>query len=109
MVSKLEPISIDSRRALTEFGLGGNWKVCKYLEITEDCVIGHHYHKLKDESFFLSKGSGNAILGGSEYSIKAPCFIDVPRGIYHAFNLEKGSILIGLASEEHDPSDDYRV
>lgn len=109
MVSPLPPISIDHRRALTEFGSGGNWKACKYLEITEDSVIGHHYHKNKDESFFLARGSGTATLSAMAYPIEAPCLIDVPRGIYHSFNLEKGSILIGLASEEHDPSDDHKI
>lgn len=109
MVSPLPPISIDHRRALTEFGSGGNWKVCKYLEITEDCMIGDHYHKNKDESFLLANGSGTVRISATVYPVKAPCVINVPRGNYHAFSLEKGSILIGLASEEHDPSDDYKL
>lgn len=109
MVSPLPPINIDHRRALSEFGNGGTWKVCKYLEITEDCLIGDHYHKNKDESFFLAKGSGTVNLSSFAYPVEAPCFIDVPRGIYHSFNLEKGSILIGLASEEHDPNDDHKL
>lgn len=112
MVSKLEPVSIDSRRSLTEFGMGGTWKVCKYLEITEDCIIGDHYHKQKDECFFLAKGSSDLILGsdhGAQFlKVVAPEFIDVPRGTYHKFTIMKGSILIGLASEEHDPTDDYK-
>lgn len=109
MVSPLPPISIDHRRALSEFGLGGTWKVCKYLEITEHCVIGDHYHKAKDECFFLASGSGMVKLSASAYLIHAPSFINVPRGTYHAFSLEKGSILIGLASEDHDPSDDHKI
>lgn len=109
MVSPLPPISIDHRRALSEFGSGGSWKVCKYLEITEDCSIGNHYHNNKDEAFFLARGEATLQLGKTTYQIEAPCYILVPRETYHIFDIAKGSILIGLASEEHDPNDDHKI
>ena len=105
----LKLVSEDGRRKLSEFGNGGNWKVCKVLEAKEDCWVGNHYHKLKDEMFVLLEGSGTFVLEEETRFQHAPFSLFVKRGQYHAFNLTKGSVLLGLASELHDPEDDYKV
>lgn len=102
-------VSEDARRSLAEFGNGGTWKVCKVMEIKEDCWVGNHYHKLKDEMFLLIEGSGTFVLEKTTSTEHAPFSLHVPRGSYHAFNLKKGSVLLGLASEMHDPKDDYKI
>lgn len=105
----LKTVSEDSRRKLSEFGEGREWKVCKVLEVKEDCWVGNHYHKLKDEMFLLIDGSGTFVLEEKTSVEHAPFSVFVPRNTYHAFNLKKGSVLIGLATELHDPKDDYKI
>lgn len=106
---ELNLVSEDARRKLFEFGGGRNWKVCKILEAKEDCWVGNHYHKLKDEMFVLISGSGTFVIESKTIVEHAPFSLFVPRGSYHTFNLKKGSILIGLATELHDPKDDYKI
>lgn len=106
---KMRLVSSDERRNLYEFGGGGIWKVAKYLEININCTVGGHLHKKKDEMFLLISGAGNFIIGDNEFTRIAPfCFL-VPRNTYHVFYLKEDSKLICLASEEHDPDDDYKV
>jgi len=106
---EIKLVSEDARRKLSEFGEGGNWKVCKVLEAKTDCWVGNHYHKLKDEMFLLIEGSGTFVLEQQTRVEQAPFSLFVKRGQYHAFNLKKGSVLIGLATELHDPKDDYQI
>lgn len=105
------PVHVDERRALYELGLGGDWKVLKYLDIKEDCSIGNHYHKYKDELFLLVKGEGVFHYREDEFlisaSIQTPFSTTVSRGTWHRFDLKKGSILLCLASAPHDPNDDH--
>lgn len=106
---ELKLVSEDERRKLSEFGNGGNWKVCKVLEMKELSWIGNHYHKKKDEMFFLTKGSGTFVVGDHTSIQFAPYSVLVSRGTYHAFKLSKDAVLLCLASELHDPSDDYKI
>lgn len=106
---ELKLVSEDTRRKLSEFGNGGTWKVCKILEATTDCRVGDHYHKLKDEMFVLLEGSGRFDVDNESNIHHAPYSVFVPRGTYHSFELVKGSVLIGLATELHDPTDDYKI
>jgi mannose-6-phosphate isomerase-like protein (cupin superfamily) len=106
---ELKLVSEDDRRKLSEFGNGGNWKVCKVLEMKEDSWIGNNYHKEKDEMFLLLKGSGSFTIGDQMSVQFAPYSVLVPRHTYHAFRLSKDSVLLCLASELHDPNDDYKL
>lgn len=108
MIYPLKTVHEDERRALSEFGNGGNWKVCKYVQVKTDSVIGDHFHKNKDELFLLSKGSADVTVDSLTVKVKAPVIIDVKRETYHKFVIKKGSILICLASEEHDDTDDHK-
>lgn len=110
-------VSEDSRRKLFEFGKGYNWKIGKYIEVTEDCKIGGHYHKNKDELFLIVSGKigyslsdvnngGNAAI--IQYAEKGECII-VPRNTYHNFYCSAGTIIIGLATELHDDNDDNKL
>lgn len=106
---ELKLVSEDDRRSLYELGVGGTWKVMKYLEIKEDSWVGDHYHKNKDEMFFLSKGKGLFIVDECKVSASAPYSLFIQRGVYHKFRLKKGSILICLASELHNANDDHKL
>lgn len=106
---ELKLVSEDERRKLSEFGEGAVWKVCKILEAKEECWVGNHYHKLKDEMFVLMEGTGTFVLEQQTSVEHAPFSLFVPRGKYHAFKLSKGAVLIGLCTESHDPKDDYKI
>lgn len=105
----LKLVSEDERRKLLEFGEGGEWKVCKILEVKEESWVGKHFHKKKDEMFVLLSGSGTFIVGPDTDVRFAPFCVFIKRNTYHAFKLSKGSVLLGLCSELHDPEDDYKV
>lgn len=107
-LKKLEPVSVDNRRSLTEFG-DGLWRCAKYVEVKTDCVIGGHLHKKKNEFFFLVEGEIEELIIGDEIhkNVKAPMTIDVPWGVFHSFKIKAGSKLIGLCSQKFDKTDDY--
>lgn len=98
----------DPRRKLYEFGKGGTWKVAKCLVATDDCVVGGHYHKNKDEFFFLLYGNCHMTIDGVTEEMIAICSVEVKRNVMHEFALNKGAVLFCLASEEYDPNDDYK-
>lgn len=112
---ELKLVHEDLRRTLYEFGQGGNWKVCKYIEVKQDCTLGDHYHKNKDELFLLVRGRG--ILQTMDMNTKlqstlvliAPRSFLILRNTLHTIALCEGSTLICLSSELHDPSDDYKL
>ena len=105
-MQNLTLVSEDNRRKLFEFG-EGLWKCAKYVEVKEDCIIGNHYHKLKDECFLLTEGEMIVTLGADVNKVSAPCVIDVPRGTYHKFEAKKGCKIVGLCSEGFNKHDDH--
>jgi len=98
----------DARRRLIEWGKG-TWKVAKVITAAQDCVVGEHYHRKKDEQFLLLSGRCIQSQVGDDMMmyVTAPREWYVPRGMYHSFALEAGSVLLGLASEEYDPTDEH--
>lgn len=106
---ELKLVSEDERRKLSEFGNGGTWKVCKILESKQEAWVGNHYHKNKDEMFVLLSGSGTFIIEQNTEVKHAPYSFLVSAGQYHSFKLSQGAILLCLASELHDPNDDYKL
>lgn len=97
----------DARRRLIEWA-EGEFKVCKVVIAESDCVVGDHYHLKKDEKFLLLSGRCiSATIGGAvTYDPRPPFYFDVPRGIYHRFELEKGAVLLGVATERFDKDDE---
>lgn len=107
-------VSDDHRRTLAEFGNGYNWRVGKYVVVKDRLPIGDHYHKLKTELFLIISGEvkyqlqyENGMV--STGTAKQGKLIEVPPNTYHVFYCEPGTIFIGLATEEHDPTDDYKL
>lgn len=96
----------DDRRLLME--ISGDFKTCKSIVAKDECVLGDHYHMGKDEQFVLASGWAlEVVVGDARWiSVPAPHSWYVPRGTYHRFVLEKGSVLVGTASEEYDAADE---
>lgn len=101
-------INEDHRRILYEFGNGGDWKVAKYVEIKETCLLGNHYHKNKDE-LFLIIGDAEITLNGESKFIQGINEIMVKAGTIHTFRMFPKSFLICLATREHDPNDEIKA
>lgn len=103
----------DSRRILTEWIKDIPIKSCKIVEVKDSALpLGKHYHKNKDEIFYILKGKGVVTLSGKR-SFRTWLFpgetIFVPRGVAHTFELEAGTIMLGGATEPFDPNDEIPV
>ena len=100
----------DSRRKLIEWA-EGDYKVAKALIVKQgDVAIGDHYHRHKDEKFLLIAGTAKEVVVGEQHweNVPAPFVWDVPRGTYHCFIFEPGSILFGVGTEAFDPADEIK-
>lgn len=97
----------DHRRLLLDWAQG-DFKAAKAVVAKEPCVLGRHYHRNKDESFLLVSGCCEASIVGNQCfsAVMAPHFWHVPRGTYHEFHLQAGSVLMGVATEAFDPEDE---
>ena len=100
----------DERRKLFE------WPVAKRLEIKSACVIGNHYHKNKTEVFVLCDGAATLSRRNVNESeavyytrMRLGREYEVGPGVWHSFNMAAGSVLMCLASEQHNPEDDHIV
>ena len=94
----------DDRRLLIEWAGG---KVSKALLSKGNCVVGDHYHRNKEERFLLLKGSAKIVIGDAvDDTVFAPFEFTIPPNTYHKFSLTRGSILLGVCSEEFDPEDE---
>lgn len=100
----------DNRRIIHDWA-NGNYKSLKTVYVKEDeMVLGDHFHKNKDEVFFLAAGELLELQLDDEitFNIKPPYIISVPRGTYHKFICTKGSIIFGGATEFFDPQDEIK-
>jgi hypothetical protein len=97
----------DERRTLIEYA-SGTFRVAKVLTAKRNCIVGDHYHAHKDETFLLLSGHANKIVIGDTVieGVDAPYQFFVPRMHYHLFDLEAGSVLLGVGTEAFDPSDE---
>lgn len=98
----------DQRRVLIEWVQDYAIRACKVAIIKEDLELGNHYHKNKDEIFYLLSGGGEIELDGKRSSIKEGDKVFIPRGTRHSFWLTKGSILLGAGTEPFDPNDEIK-
>lgn len=103
-------VSDDERRTLIEWIANEPFCMSKVVIAKSTKAIGDHFHRHKNEKFLLIKGKARRVILGNkqEKNVPSPRIFDVPRGLYHLFELEPGSILIGVADKPHDPDDEVR-
>lgn len=100
----------DSRRILIEFIKDTPIRTAKALYITDNMSpLGAHYHKLKDDVFFLVKGSGTYTLDGKREIFNQGDCIYVKAGVKHSFDLMRGSILLEASTLPYDKEDEYEI
>ncbi len=100
----------DNRRILYDWA-NGNFKSAKAVVVKEEIAIGDHYHNNKTEEFLLLQGEFKLLQIGlnMKHNVPAPYKIFIPRGVYHKFICTPGSILLGVATEEFDPTDEHKL
>jgi len=95
----------DERRVLIEWVKDFPMTSLKVV-ISKGVEIGKHYHNNKDEVFYLLKGNGHKTIDGQVTEFTEGSLVFIPRGITHAFTLDKGSILLGAANRPFDKDDE---
>ena len=102
-LDKLRTRHSDERRELTTF------PEAKLIVAKADVTLGGHYHMRKVERFILSEGAAVLRINDSRTNMVIGRIYTVERGEYHEFELQKGSVLVGLNSEPYDQADDHRI
>lgn len=98
----------DTRRRLIEWANGGFKSAKVVIAESDDCIVGDHHHLKKDEEFLLLEGKATAVTIGDIRFLDPPplSYWEVPRGTYHRFDLCKGAVLLGVATELFDLGDE---
>lgn len=99
----------DGRRTLIEYINDIPIRTSKVLYVKEDSTLGKHFHKLKDDVFFMVKGSGFYKLDGKRHTLKEGDCIFVKAGVRHTFTLKAGSVLIESSTTPYDKKDEYPI
>ena len=98
----------DERRILIEWIKDFPIRTCKAILLKKDATIGDHYHKEKDEIFYLLYGSGEVTLDGVTEKLKDGDIVFAGKGTKHTFKLKKNSILLEAGTKPFDKEDDYK-
>lgn len=98
----------DERRLLIDWSDAYPIEGCKIVTAKKDCILGEHYHKIKNERFMLLQGEASVKLNKKpEEKMKVGVPVLVSPNTRHKFTLTKGSILACLVDKPYDPRDDY--
>lgn len=111
-----EPVHIEPKGWGREVWIANGERYCgKILELRKGRKCSLHFHKLKDESFYLR--SGRLLLrvmispeaaGAEEFILEAGQCMDVPSGLVHQMVALEDSELYEFSSQHFD-SDSYRI
>jgi len=104
----LKNIPIISKLWGKEYWLINNRYCTKILHITKGRQCSLHYHKDKDEIFFLHKGLIKVEIGTKSFRMHEGDFINIRPGVKHRFYGIEDSIIIE-ASTPHSGNDIYRI
>lgn len=93
-----------------------NEKYCgKILYIIKDRKCSWHYHKLKDETFYVQSGAIKLLYGiddkiekASEIILKRGCHFHIPIGLRHRMIALEDTELFEFSTQHFD-SDSYRI
>ncbi|MBI4136943.1 hypothetical protein HY469_02670 [Candidatus Roizmanbacteria bacterium] len=100
----------DSRRVLIEWVKNTAFKTAKAVIAKANCIVGDHHHNKKDETFLLLIGNAKRVIIGDreETDVQALRKWEVPKRTYHLFELDEGSILLGVCTKRFDIKDEIK-
>jgi len=81
---------------------------CKLLSLNKGYQCSLHYHKKKDEMFFVLKGHVRLELDGKVTHLLEGNYIRIKPGVKHRFRGMENSLFIEV-STHHDESDSHRI
>lgn len=81
---------------------------CKLLVINKGYQCSLHYHKMKDEMFYVSKGHVRLESDGKISHMREGYFARIKPGTKHRFRGIEDSVVIEV-STHHEESDSYRI
>lgn len=100
----------DERRVLIEWVKNTPFKTSKAVIAKDNCIVGDHYHNKKNETFLLLIGTAKRVIIGDkeEKNVQALRKWIVPKRTYHLFELDIGSILLGVCTKRFDIKDEIK-
>ena len=116
MVRRRTPIHIEAKGWGREVWIANTPLYCgKILEIRKGKRCSLHYHKIKTESFYLSRGRLKVRIkessdkdGLEEFEMVTGDCLDVPPGLVHQMEAIEDAELLEF-STQHFESDSYRL
>ncbi len=116
MLLAREPVRIVSKGWGREVWIANGERYCgKILELRKGKKCSLHFHKLKDESFYLRSGrlllrvmSSPQADSAQEFILEPGQCMDVPVGVVHQMEALEDSELYEFSSQHFD-SDSYRI
>lgn len=96
-----------------EWIVNNNLYCGKILRFKKGKRCSYHYHKIKSETFYLSKGRVFVCLGNENYVLQMLVMtpgesLDIPVGLVHSVEALEDSEIIEF-STHHEDSDSYRI
>lgn len=80
----------------------------KILNINKGHNCSYHYHKLKDETFYVLSGKVEMTIEGKTFIMEVGDTIQIPVNIKHTFKAIEDSKIVEI-STQHFESDSYRL
>ncbi|MCK5016835.1 MAG: cupin domain-containing protein [Candidatus Peribacteraceae bacterium] len=91
-----------------EIWIANNEKYCsKILYLKQGFRCSYHYHKIKDETFYILKGTIHMIVDGEELMLYPGESIHIEPGVKHSFTGVFDSEILEV-STQHFEDDSYR-
>lgn len=81
---------------------------CKLLSLNKGFQCSLHYHKNKDETFFITSGLVRLELSGEVMHLRPGAFVRIPPGSRHRFTGIEDSMIMEV-STHHEEADSYRI
>jgi mannose-6-phosphate isomerase-like protein (cupin superfamily) len=99
----------DNRRTLVEWIANFPITTCKVIEMKEDGELGNHYHKHKQDFFYLLKGKGGYEIGEERGDFNEGDCLTANIGEPHTIILDKGSILLEASTTPYNKEDEIQI
>jgi quercetin dioxygenase-like cupin family protein len=92
-----------------EYWIVNNEKYCgKILQVNEGYQCSYHFHKLKDETFYILEGMIEIVVNGENQIMREGDTLRLPPNTRHTFYAVKNSKILEV-STQHFENDSYRL
>jgi len=87
--------------------VNGELYCCKRLHVNRGYQCSFHRHLVKDETFIVEWGHGQAVVGGKLIDLEPGAIVEIPPGTWHKFWCPSDSLGLMMleVSTHHDDAD----